>query len=120
MKDHVQQHEDHEEHDGKNEFQALLGTQLKFVFAGPLVGVSRRQSQFLSEQTRSLLDEAAIVARIQVDVDITCELAIFISDHRGATREGKVRYLVNWDLCARRSRDKHTAKLVHIVTEVAF
>ena len=75
MKDHIQQHEDYEEHDGKNEFQALFGTQLKFVFAGPLVGVSRRQSQFLLQQTRSLLYEAAIVARVQVDVDIAGELA---------------------------------------------
>src|ERR1700681_310345 len=102
VKDHIQQHEDYEEHDGKNEFQALFGTQLKFVLAGPLVGVSRRQSQFLLQQTRSLLYEAAIVARVQVDVDVASELAVFISDHRRATREGKVRYLVNWDLRSRR------------------
>src|SRR5580704_1051497 len=120
VKDHVQQHEDHEEHDGKNEFQAFFGTQLKFVFAGPLVGISRRQPQFLLQQTRSLLYEAAIIACIQVDVDITSELTIFISDHRRATRKGKGRYLANWDLCSRRSRNKHPAKLVYVVTEVAL
>src|SRR4029077_8072089 len=105
VEDHVEQHEDHEEHDWKNEFEALSRPQLKFVFARPLVGVSGGQAQFLLQQSGSPLNEAAIVARVQVNIDITCELAVFIPDHGRATREGERCDLVNGDLRARRSGD---------------
>src|SRR5207302_2486479 len=64
VEDPIEEHENYKEDDGENEFQALPGTQFKFIFTGPLVGVSRRQPQLLRKQVRGLLDESPVVGRV--------------------------------------------------------
>ena len=120
MEDHVQEQEDHEEHDGQNDLQPFLGPQLEFIFARPLIGVSRRQLQLLPKQLAGLVYESAVVGGVEVDVDISRELAIFIADHGRATRERNLGHFGNWYLRARRRRDQHATQLSDVVAKVAL
>ena len=57
-----------------------------------------------------LVYEITVVGWVEIDVDIASELAIFVTDHRRAAREGNFRYFGNRDLGARRCSD-HTGLL---------
>src|SRR5437870_4257090 len=47
VEDHIKQHEDHKEYDGKNDLEALLGPKLEFVLARPLIVVPGWQGKLL-------------------------------------------------------------------------
>src|SRR5581483_658339 len=66
MEDHVEQHENHKEHDGKNDLQTFLGSQFKLVLAGPRVVVPSRQCELLAKHLGGLIHKAAIIARVQI------------------------------------------------------
>ena len=100
VKHHVEQQEDDEEDDGQDELQPFFGAQLKLVFAGPFVGIAGRQREFLLEQVARVRNEAAVVVRVQIDVDVTGERAVFIADHRRAARERDFRDLSEIGICA--------------------
>src|SRR5882762_9466241 len=83
VKHHVKQHKNNEEHDRKYDLQALLGPQFKFIFARPFVGVTRRQMELLLEHVIGGFYEVAIISGIKVDVDVSGESSVLITDHGG-------------------------------------
>src|SRR5216684_7939795 len=78
VKHHIEQQEDDEEHHRQNELQSLFGPQLEFILPRPLVGVASRQGQLLAKRIVGAIDEAAVVLRVQVNVDISGERAILV------------------------------------------
>src|SRR5207249_8128003 len=64
----------------------LLRPKLEFIFARPLIGVSRGQLQLLTKHLARLVHEPAVVGGVEINVDISRELAVFIADHRRAAR----------------------------------
>jgi ABC-type Zn2+ transport system substrate-binding protein/surface adhesin len=55
VENHVQEQEDHEEHHGQNDLHTFLRPKLKFIFARPLIGVSRGQLQLLPKHLARLV-----------------------------------------------------------------
>src|SRR5437016_4021432 len=83
MEDHVKQDKNSEEHDRQNDSQALLGPQFKFIFARPFVGVTRRQMQLLLEHVIRGSHEVAIISGTEIDVDVSGQRSVFVTDHGG-------------------------------------
>src|SRR5262245_53690277 len=81
MKNHVEKNENHKEYDGHDDLQSCFRTQLELIFSGPFVGITRRQFQFFMEQTVRLRDEATVVFRGQIEIDVTRQQTFFIADH---------------------------------------
>ncbi len=120
MEDHVQQHEDHKEDDRKDDFQAFLGTQFKFVFAGPLIDVSGWELQFLLQLLRGLAHESAVVCGVQVNVNVTGQLAILVANHGRAVRKRNCGNLVKRNLRSGRSADQYPPQFIYVVAKVAL
>src|SRR5439155_25982356 len=87
VEDHIEEQEDHKEHDGKNYFETLLGALLKFVFSSPLVGLPWLQLELLGEEVVRRFHESAIVFGIEVDVDVTGQGSVLVANHGWAARE---------------------------------
>jgi len=83
MEDHVQQHEDDKENDRENNLEPLLSPQFKFIFAYPLVGVTRRKVQFLLEHVIRGVHEVAVISGTEIDVDVSGQRSVLITDHGG-------------------------------------
>jgi len=65
-----------------------------------------------------LVYEITVVGWVEIDVDIASELAIFVTDHRRAAREGNFRYFGNRDLGARRCSVQYWATFFHVVAKI--
>src|SRR2546421_1147222 len=78
MKYHVEQHENHEEYDGQDNLEPLLGAQFKLVLAGPFVRVPRGQMNLLRQHVICSPHEVTIVPGIEVDVDVASKGAVFV------------------------------------------
>src|ERR1700693_807756 len=70
------------------------------------------------EVVARLVYEATIVVGVEINVDISRELAIFIADHRRSTREQNLGYFGNRDLRPRRCRNQHATQLSSVVAEI--
>src|SRR5713226_8776866 len=93
VKDHVKQQEDDEEHDRQNELQSLFGPQLEFILPRPLVGVTGRQRQLFSKRIVGAVDEAAVILRVQVNVNVSSERPILIANHGWPAGKRNLRHL---------------------------
>src|SRR5579859_6918987 len=120
VEDHVQKQEDHEEHHGQNDLHPFLCPKLEFIFARPLIGVSRRQLQLLAKHLAGLVYEAAVVGGVEINVDIARELPIFIADHRRTTRERNLGYFGDRYLRPRWCRNQHATQISDVVAEIAL
>jgi hypothetical protein len=67
-----------------------------------------------------LVYEITVVGCVEIDLDIASELAIFVTDHRRAAREGNFRYFRNRDLGARRCSDQYWATFFHVVAKITL
>ena len=76
--------------------------------------------QLLPKHLAGLVYEAAVVGRVQIDVDISRELAIFIADHCGATRERNLGHFGNRYLRPRRCRNQHATQLSDVVAKITL
>src|SRR5713101_4256571 len=103
VKDHIKQQEDDEEHHRQNELQSLFGPQLEFVLPRPLVGIASWQGQLLSKRLVGAVDEAAVILRVQVNVNVSSERPILIANHGWPTGERNLSHLCDGNLRASRS-----------------
>src|SRR5439155_16788968 len=114
VEDHVEKQKDQKEHHGQNNLQALFCTLLEFVLTRPLIGVTRWQFQLLPKQVAGLAYESSVVGRIEIDIDITRELAIFVADHRRLPRKRNLGHFSNRYLYAGGRSDQHAAEVFYI------
>src|SRR5580704_17665847 len=119
MKHHVEQHKDDKKDDRQYELQPLFCPEFELVFAGPFVGEAGRQVEFFLEQIARIPDEAAVVFRIQIDVNVAGQRAVFIADHRGSPRERDFRDIGTWNLRSGGSANQDAPQFLDVVPEVA-
>ena len=62
--------------------------------------------------------QSTVVCILDIDINITRKLAIFISDHGGAIQESGTRNLAKRNLRSRRSADKNGAHTIHAIAKV--
>src|SRR5579859_295952 len=117
---HIKKQKNHKENNRQNDFQSLLGPQLKFVLARPLIDVASRHLEFLCQQAGGLVHEPTVVFCVQIKVNIPGELAVFVADHGWAVRKINLRDLLDWDLCAGRGCNQYAAQLLDIIAEIPF
>src|ERR1700730_300720 len=114
MKYHVEQQEDDAENHWQDQLQPLLRAQLKFVFAGPFVSVAGWQREFLTEQIVRAGDKASIVFRIQIDVHLTSDRSILVTDHGGPSRKRNLRHFADGNLRASWGSDQDSSKFFDV------
>src|SRR5713101_8461948 len=119
MKHHVEQHKDDKKDDRQNELQPLFGPEFELVLAGPFVSKAGRQREFLLQQIARMSDEAAVVFRVQIDVNVAGQRAVFIADHRRAARKRDFRDFGDGNLCARGRANQNAPQFLNVVPEVA-
>src|SRR6185312_3652259 len=120
VEDHVQQHENDEEYDGKDDLEPLFGAQFKLVFTGPAIGVADGQVQFLLQQIVGLVNEPAVILRLQIEIHVAGERSIFVANHRWPAREEYSRDIVEGDLRTGRSSDENAADRIGVVAKIAL
>src|SRR6266852_145903 len=118
VKDHVKQQKDDEEHHRQDELQSLFGPQLEFILPRPLVGVASRQGQLLSKRTVGTVDEAAVVLRVQVNVNVSSERPILIANHGWPTGERNLGHLCDRNLRASRSSNQDPSQLLDVIAKI--
>src|SRR5229473_4477090 len=64
-------------------------------------------------------DEAAVVFRVQIDVDVAGQRAVFIADHRRTARKRDFRDIRNGNLRARGCANQNAPQFLDVVPEVA-
>src|SRR5947209_20514703 len=99
VKHHVKEQKDDEEHHRQDELQSFFGPQLEFILPRPLVRVASRQGQLLSKRIVGAVDEAAVVLRVQVNVNVAGERAILVANH-GWPRENEILATSAMGICA--------------------
>src|SRR5712692_2320860 len=120
MEDHVEQQEDHEEHNRQDDLEPRFGSQLELVLAGPMIGESCRQRELLAQLVRGVVDESSVVFCVQVNVDVTGKLAFLVTDHGWAARERNFGHLLNRDLRSGRSGNQNPPQLLNVVAEISL
>src|SRR5581483_2160901 len=111
--------EEHEENDRQDNRQPFFCAYLEFVFAGPLVGVTGGELEFLAEQPVRLGYKSAVVPGGEVEIDVSGEKAVLVANHRRTAGEIDRSHLRDRNLRSRRRRDQDPAQLLHVVAEVA-
>src|SRR5258705_5592298 len=99
MKHHVEQQENNKENDRQNQLKPLFSPQLELVFTRPFVSKAGWQGEFLLEQIARTSNEAAVIIRVQVDVNVASQSAVFIADHGRSARKRDFCHFRNGDLC---------------------
>src|SRR6266446_811516 len=110
----------HEEHHRQNDLHPFLRSKLEFIFARPLIGISRGQLQLLPKHLARLVYEATVVGGVEINVDISRELAIFIADHRRSPRKRNLGYFRNRYLRPGRCRNQHATQFSDVVAKVTL
>src|ERR1700758_4411843 len=118
MEDQVEQQKNHEEHDGQDQLKTLLGPQFKLVFSRPMEGVVRGKRELLMQELVSLCNETPIVGVFEIDVDVSGECAVLITDHRRAVGERYFGHLAHRNLRPRWSSDEHALHTLGVVTKI--
>src|SRR5713101_5689760 len=119
VKHHIEQQEDDEEHHRQDELQSLFGPQLEFILPRPLVGVTGRQRQLFSKRIVGAVDEAAVVLRVQVNVNVAGERPILIANHGWPTGERNLGHLCDRNLRASRSSNQDPSQLLDVIAKIA-
>src|SRR5215831_8275337 len=120
VEDQIQQEKDGCKHDRQYDLEPLFRAQFKLILSGPMEGVAGPKVQPFLEQFRCLVYKAPIVFGVEIDIDITGELAVFIADHGWSTGERNPRNLLDRDLSARRCRQEYSFQRFHVIAEVTL
>src|SRR5258708_38701838 len=91
MEDHIQKHKNNEKHDREYDLQTLLGSQFEFIFACPFIRITRRQMQLLLQQVIRGFHKVAGISGIEIDVDVSGQRSVRITDHGGPASKRKAR-----------------------------
>ena len=73
----------------------------------------------MPKQITRVRDEAAVVFRVQIDVHVAGQRAVFIADHRGSSRERDFRDIGNRNLGTRGRANQDAPQFLDVVPEVA-
>src|ERR1700681_1494379 len=76
------------------------------------------QGELLSQKLAGFVNETAIVAGVEIQINIPGERGILVPDHRGAFGEGNLGEFAQWNLGVRRRRDYHTLELFEIIPKI--
>src|SRR6185437_7972356 len=110
--DHVKQQENNKENHRQNNLQSLLRPQLKFVFPGPVIGISRRHVQLVSQHTAGLVHKPAVISSVEVEIYIAGKGAVLVTNHGRSVRKRQVCNLSNGNLRSPWSGNKHSFKVL--------
>ena len=94
---------------GRMSFSRSLRAQFELVLARPLIGVPGGQFQLLRRAARlRSIHEAAVIVRVQVEIDVAGKRAVFVANHGGSARKRNRARLRRCGICAPDGRgDQH-------------
>ena len=119
FEDQIEKQKNDEEDNRQNDREPLLGAHLELVFAGPAPRVTGGQRNLLTQQCIGAIDEAAVIARLQVQIDVAGKGAVFVANHCGAARVVDSRNLAYGNLRAGRRRNQRLRQGVGSITKIA-
>src|ERR1700681_949504 len=76
------------------------------------------QGELLSQKLAGFVNETAIVADVEIQINIPSERGILVPDHRGAFGEGNLGEFSQWNLSVRRRRDYDTLYFLQVIPKI--